>query len=246
MKKSIVIDYLPESALRYRSDWAVVAVDVIRATTMAITAVSMGRCCYPVDTLEAALTLADQLKNPLLAGELDGDMPESFEMNNTPAGLAKRTDVSRPLVMLSSSGTRLIVNASGCDMLYLGCFRNAESLANTLADGKHPRIALLGAGSRGEFREEDQIGCAWIAARLLKAGYVAENQMTCEIVERWGNASALDCLISHSVAYLKRTNQSEDVEFILEKINDLDETYLFEGNEVIAAPELRQTVYKIA
>jgi len=246
MKKSFVIDCLPESALRYRAGWAVVAVDVIRATTMAITAVAMGRSCYPVDTLEAALSLARRLKNPLLAGELDGDMPEAFEMNNTPAGLAKRGDVSRPLIMLSSSGTRLIVNAQGCDMLYLGCFRNAESLADTLAEGRHPRIALLGAGSRGEFREEDQIGCAWVAARLLKAGYVAEDKQTSDVVERWGTAKAYECLISRSVAYLKRTGQVEDLEFILDRINDLDETYVFEGSEVIIAPELEKTVYQIA
>lgn len=246
MRRSFVIDCLPESALRYRAGWAVVAVDVIRATTMAITAASTGRRCYPVDTLDRALSLALTLKNPLLAGELDGDMPDAFEINNTPAGLTKRTDIERPLVMLSSSGTRLIVNATGCDMLYLGCFRNAEALACKLADGKHSRIALLGAGSRGEFREEDQIGCAWVAADLMKSGYVAEDRRTSEIVERWRNSTAHDCLISRSVAYLKRTNQMEDLEFILERVNDLDETYLVEDNEVVAAPELDRTSYRIA
>ena len=28
------------------------------------------------------------------------------------------------------------------------------------------RVAVIGAGSKGEFREEDQICCAWIAAGL--------------------------------------------------------------------------------
>jgi 2-phosphosulfolactate phosphatase len=246
MRKTFVIDSLPESALRYRAGWAVVAIDVIRATTMAVTAVSLGRKCYPVDTLDAAFRLAGTLHNPLLAGEIDGDMPEGFEMNNTPAGLARRSDISRPLVMLSSSGTRLIVNAHGCDSIYLGCFRNAEALADTLAEGLHPRIALIGAGSRRQFREEDQIGCAWIAARLAKAGYVADDERTTKVVERWGNARPSDCLISGSVDYLKRTGQTEDLQFILDRINDLDETYVFDSGEVVIAPELEPAVYNIA
>ena len=47
MQKSVVIDYLPESVCRYRSEWAIVAVDVIRATTTAITAAATGRRCFP-------------------------------------------------------------------------------------------------------------------------------------------------------------------------------------------------------
>ena len=35
------------------------------------------------------------------------------------------------------------------------------------------RVALLGAGTRREFREEDQLCCAWIARELVAAGYAA-------------------------------------------------------------------------
>src|SRR5438105_494055 len=72
MQKAFLIDGLPESALRYREGWAVVAVDVIRATTMAVTAAALGRVCYPVDCLDAALRLARLLQYPLLAGEING------------------------------------------------------------------------------------------------------------------------------------------------------------------------------
>jgi len=122
VKKTFVIDYLPESAHKYRRGWAIAAVDVIRATTMAITAVSLGRKCYPVDTLEAAFQLAGKHPNPLLAGELQGDMPPGFEMNNSPAELAERDDTDRPLIMLSSSGTRLLANGPDAMRSTLGVF----------------------------------------------------------------------------------------------------------------------------
>ena len=57
MKRSVIIDFLPESVRRYRSGWAIVAIDVIRATTTAITAAATGRRCFPAPTIEAALAL---------------------------------------------------------------------------------------------------------------------------------------------------------------------------------------------
>jgi 2-phosphosulfolactate phosphatase len=233
MQKTFLIDGLPESATRCREGCAVVAVDVIRATTMAITAAALGRACYPVDSLDAALRLARLLHSPLLAGEINGDMPPSFDMNNSPAELSERSDISRPLILLSSSGTRLIVNACGCDVLYLACFRNSSSTGRHLVSKNYGRIALLGAGSRGEFREEDQICCVWIGAQLVQAGYVPENETTVRVLNRWANAQASDCLHSRSVDYLRRTGQLADLRFILERIDDLDETFVVQNGEVV-------------
>src|SRR5262245_29159930 len=72
----------------------VVAVDVIRATTTAITAISTGRKCHVAPTLEAAFATASRLPSPLLAGELGGDMPDGFHMTNSPAQMAARRDIS--------------------------------------------------------------------------------------------------------------------------------------------------------
>lgn len=241
MTKTFVIDYLPESACQYRAGWAIAVIDVIRATTMAITAVSLGRRCYPVDSLEAALRVARRLNNPILAGELKGNMPSGFDMNNSPSALAERDDIDRPLVMLSSSGTRLMCNARGADAIYLGCFRNARSLGLHLAQGNHNQIALIGAGSRGEFREEDQIGCAWIAGELVRAGYSPADNETAQVVHRWLDAPAEACLKSRSVDYLKRTDQIADLHFILDQVNDLDDVFVFDEQEVMVG-EVRAEV----
>ena len=233
MQKTFLIDGLPESAAHYREGCAVVAIDVIRATTMAITAAALGRACYPVDSLDAAFRLARQLEGSLLAGEIDGDMPPGFDMNNSPAEISERSDISRPLVLLSSSGTRLIVNARGCDVLYLACFRNISWTARHLVSENYARIALLGAGSRGEFRDEDQICCALVGAQLVQLGYVPENETTITAMNRWANAKPSDCLHSRSVDYLRRTGQLADLRFILERIDDLAETFIVQNGEVV-------------
>src|SRR6516162_5580597 len=108
MRKAVVIDRLIGSAYRYREGWAIVVVDVIRATTTAITAAATGRRCFPAPSPEAALAIARRLPNPLLAGDSSTAADVRFEMENSPAQLANRSDTHRPLVLVSSSGTKVI------------------------------------------------------------------------------------------------------------------------------------------
>ncbi len=112
------MDFLPESARAYRDGWAVVAVDVMRATTTAVTAAWSGRRCLPVPSLDAARATARTLKHPLLMGEVAGEMPSGFELQNSPSSIERRDDLERPAVLLSSSGTRLLHEASGADAVY--------------------------------------------------------------------------------------------------------------------------------
>jgi 2-phosphosulfolactate phosphatase len=239
VRKSVVIDFLPESVSRYREGWAIVAVDVIRATTTAITAAATGRRCFPAPTMDAALELATHFDHPLLAGESGGKMPPAFELDNSPSQLAGRTDIDRPLVLVSSSGTKVIHEAAPCLATYLACFRSYSVLPAYLA-GRHSRIAIIGAGSLGEFREEDQICCAWIAARLVRAGYQPEDAATMKVLHQWAAARPGECLVSRSVDYLARTDQLADLRFILQHVNDLDSAFIVEDGEVRMLPSVRR------
>ncbi|MDQ6699959.1 MAG: 2-phosphosulfolactate phosphatase [Acidobacteriota bacterium] len=244
IRKTFAIDCFPDSARKYQRGYAVVAVDVIRATTMAITSVALGRRCFPVPTLAAAQAMAASLPHAVLAGEVAGDQPEGFEMTNSPAELSLRRDSSRPLVLLSTSGTKLIFLADRADAIYLACFRNYEAVARHLT-GRHDRVAIVGAGSRGEFREEDQMCCAWIGQRLMEAGYAPESQEAAEVVERWRGMSPEACAGGNSAKYLARTGYLKDLDFILEHVNDLQSTYRMEGNEVMElAVEPAKEIYE--
>ncbi len=231
MGKSVIIDCLAESTSRYRDGWAIVVIDVIRATTTAITAAATGRRCFPAPSVEAALAIAARFDNPLLAGESNGAVPAAFEMDNSPAQLASRGDTHRPLVLVSSSGTKVIQAAAGCDAVYLACFRSYSALAGHLAR-HHERVAVIGAGTKGEFREEDQICCAWVASALLGRGFVAASSQTSAIVRRWGDAPPTACLCSRSVDFLRRIGQVQDLEFILRHIDDLPQVFAVQDGEV--------------
>src|SRR5271166_3725197 len=232
---TVAIDCFPESAQKYRDSHAIVAVDVIRATTTAVTAVSLGWECFPTQSLEAAVPLAAKLHNPLLVGELGGFMPYGFDMTNSPAGIALRTDFRRPLILLSTSGTQLINESRGSETTYVACLRNYTAQTQYMA-GRHQNVAVIGAGARGEFREEDQLCCAWIAEGMMKAGYQPANRTTEELVERWSGAPIDGFLMSKSVEYLRRTNQLQDLDFILSHVNDIQAVFVLKEKEITMIP----------
>jgi 2-phosphosulfolactate phosphatase len=235
VNRSVVIDFLPESVKQYRDGYAVVAIDVIRATTTATTAVALGRRCYPVPSIEAALPVAARLNEPLLCGELGGNMPFGFDITNSPFEIAHRADPWRPMILLSSSGTQLIANAADASACYVACLRNWAATVAYVAE-RHQRVAVIGAGTRGEFREEDQYCCALIADGLVTQGFLPEGAQTLEVMERWRGKAFDAWRDSKSVDYLTRSNQLRDLEFILDHENDLRAAFAVRHGEIVMLP----------
>ncbi len=228
------MDCFHESIAAYPQGCAIVAVDVLRATTTALTGLALGRRCFPTVSLEAAIRLARQLPRPLLVGELGGNMPFGFDLTNSPAALESRTDAERPMVLLSTSGTRLLCAPEPPQPVYAACLRNFRAQAAWLA-AHHPTVALLGAGTRGDFREEDQLCCAWMAELLLQAGYSPRDERTLALVETWSGAPVEAITRGASAAYLERTGQHRDLEFVLDHVDDLEGVYRLHGPELLPA-----------
>jgi 2-phosphosulfolactate phosphatase len=213
-------------------EWTVVGIDVIRATTTAITAVATGRRCFPVPTIEAALPLAARLSNPLLVGELGGNMPYGFHLQNSPAEMARPIDLDRPVILLSSSGTGLLSAAASRTRTYAACLRNVTATVERLARS-HERVLLLAGESRGEFRDEDRLCCARLARGLFDRGFEPRNVLIEELVKRWGEAPDDAFMHGHSVQYLADTGQMHDAEFVLHHIDDLDAAYEMRTGELV-------------
>jgi 2-phosphosulfolactate phosphatase len=242
MSGTVIIDCFPESAERYPAPYVVVAIDVIRATTTATTALAAGRRVFPARTSDEALIVASTLDRPLLAGELGGNMPFGFEMTNSPAHIDRRTDTDRPMVLVSSSGTQLMLSAGASEGVYLACLRNYGALAEHLAR-RHPHVAVIGAGTRGQFRREDQFGCAMVAQRLMELGYSPENRQTREYVRRWQGAPVDSLRDGRSAEYLRSSGQEEDLEFVLGHVDDLSTVPSLVNGELIDAARFANVGY---
>jgi len=241
---TVVIDSFPSDGGNYFDDHAVVGVDVIRASTTAVTAVVAGRRCFPVTSVEAAFQMRQEFPDCLLVGEVGGLQPEGFDLNNSPARLALRSDRQRPVVLLSSSGTKLMVESgASAAAAYIACLRNYKAVAAHIA-GRHDRIAILGAATRGEFREEDQLCCSWIAAELVRLGHQPENRQTLDLIERWGTSPVMACARGNSAAYLRRSRQLEDLNFILSHVNDVPMAFQMTDGEIVPVSVVTESAKK--
>ncbi len=238
MPRTVVIDLFSGDLTRYANGYAVVAVDVIRASTTAVTAVATGRRCFPVPSIGAAYALRARLEDAILAGEIGGDTVPGFDLNNSPEAAAARTDVDRPMILLSSSGTKLMCSARTCETAYVACLRNLTATARQLARW-HERVALVGAGSLGEFRKEDQMCCAWIAAGLVDRGFAPADPRTRDLIARWRGTAPSACASGRSPDYLRRTGQLKALAFILSHVSGLDVVSVLEGYELVISPHCR-------
>lgn len=218
----------------FGSGEAIVVVDVIRATTTLATALVGGRRCFPVASVEDARALAARLDAPLLAGEVAGVMPGGFDLNNSPAELAVRDDSHRPLILLTTSGTRVLASARASQTVSAASLRNWTAEVDRLARSDWQRVALVGAETRGEFRREDQLCCAWIGAGLVERGFHCADAETDGTIERWAGADVNVVADGHSADYLRRSGQLADLEFIVEHVDDLDLTFALDGEELVA------------
>jgi 2-phosphosulfolactate phosphatase len=231
----LTIDCFHDALPSYPGDPVVVAVDVIRSTTTAISCVESGRRCIVVPDLEAAMEWRERLPEAILAGELGGNMPYGFDLTNSPVEIAALAQpLERPAILLSTSGTRLMRAAADRHPTLVAALRNWEAVAAELIASRPEEVVLIGAGTRGEFREEDELCTAWIGAELVDAGYAADTA-TIDIIERWRGAPAEVIRLGKSARYLRDSGQLEDLEFILDHVGDLGRTFQVRRAEVLAS-----------
>jgi 2-phosphosulfolactate phosphatase len=228
--RSFVIDATPEAVGKYRETHAVVAVDVFRATTVIVTALAGGHPIYPVSTVEEAAVVASRLHDPLLAGEQAGIKPDGFDLNNSPAAIEQLPNC-RPIVLVTSAGTKLLSEARGASSIYVACLRNVIATAAQLI-GNHGRVALIGAGTHGKPRPEDQYACARIAEMLHSQGYSPEDDRTVAELTQWHGVGVQAMRSSPSADFLRDTGQHDDLEYVLRHVDDVDASAVFNGQQV--------------
>jgi len=235
----VVIDRFPQNIGKYRDDYAIVCIDVIRSTTTAVTAAASGRRCFPVPSLDRAIDLSNRMadERPLLAGETGEDKHASIGISNSPSMIANRKDIDRPLILLSPSGAELLRESAGGLVTFLACLRNFAAAAEVLA-AHYSKVALIGAAHQAEFREEDQLCCAWIADLLVARGFKPATSNTNDLIARWKGVPVAELEKSPGAAFLRQTGQEEDLDFILSHVGDVDASFVMAEDEVLMIPRV--------
>jgi 2-phosphosulfolactate phosphatase len=150
----------------------IVVIDVVRATTSIITALSNGaKSVTPVQTLKEAKQLRKEHSNYLLAGERNGVKPKGFDLDNSPLTLTKERVAGKNVIMSTTNGTKALVQSEGSKWILVGAFLNADAIGKKsmqIATKNDVGISFVLAGEKIHFALEDFICAGGIIETLPK------------------------------------------------------------------------------
>jgi 2-phosphosulfolactate phosphatase len=148
----------------------VVVIDVLRASSTIVQACENGvERIIPVTEVEDATKLLSTLerKKTLLCGEREGVKIEGFDLGNSPSEYASKVVKGKTLIMSTSNGTVAINASAPAKEIVIGCFLNLGHVVSHVLSARPKRIALLCAGSSGQFALEDFVCGGHMVRRLV-------------------------------------------------------------------------------
>lgn len=156
----ISAEHIKEENLK---DKIVVIIDVLRATSVMVTALNNGcKRIIPVKEVQHAIEIAKQdKKNNVLGGERDGIKIHGFHFSNSPLDYTREAVEDKTVIMTTTNGTRAIKNSEGAEVIIIGAMINGRAVANKLIE-LNKDIVFVNAGTYGEFSMDDFITCGYI------------------------------------------------------------------------------------
>lgn len=171
MKIDIVIsaDHIKQEYLKNK---VVVVIDMLRATSVIITALSNGvKRVIPLLTVEEAfkekklLELAGE--EVLLGGERRAVKIDGFNLTNSPLEYGRDVVDGKSLILTTTNGTRAINLSLEADEVLIGAMINAKAIAEKLMK-LNKDVVFINAGTNGEFSMDDFICSGYMIYLLNK------------------------------------------------------------------------------
>ena len=149
---------------------AVVVIDVLRATSTIVTALSAGaKAVVPAASSEEAVRLTSNLEKDgiVLAGERRMLKIEGFALGNSPREMTPESVGGKTLFLATTNGTPALVSAQGGDPVLVAAALNFSAVAERARHlfAERTELVIICAGREKQFALED----AYTAGRLIKA-----------------------------------------------------------------------------
>lgn len=146
-----------------------VVIDVLRATTTIVRALSEGATAViPCGEIEAARALAGTYppSTVLLGGERGGQPIAGFDLGNAPVEYSRDRVEGKTVVLTTTNGTRALLRAQTAERVLVAAFANLTAVVAALANERRS-IHLVCSGSEGELSLEDLLLAGAISSRLV-------------------------------------------------------------------------------
>jgi 2-phosphosulfolactate phosphatase len=159
--RTVTVDCFPESLARYRDGYAIVAVDVIRATTTAVTGSPWAGGASPHILSRRQFPSPQGSTTRSSLASWAATYPTAFTWRTAlPRWRSRGTSLARRSCSLPRARRSSARPRDKPPFTRRAC---ATTQPGSALLPRHPKVAVIGAGTRLEFREEDQMCCAWIA-----------------------------------------------------------------------------------
>jgi 2-phosphosulfolactate phosphatase len=148
----------------------VVVLDILRATTSIVQALSAGaKSIFPVGSIEEALRLANTFGRDevLLAGERKCLPIEGFDLGNSPGEFVREKVAGKILVMTTTNGTAAMSLTVSAARAFVGALTNMRAVLDELVRLDAEPVFLC-SGRERHFALEDAVCAGAFAARLTE------------------------------------------------------------------------------
>lgn len=146
----------------------VVVIDVLRACSTLVTALSNGaRAVMPVADMAQAGRIAGNLDPDVyrLGGERDGEKIDGYHLSNSPLEYTEDTVTDRDVILNTTSGTQAFTRATSAQHLVAGCFLNAQRVVDFVRE-VDDQVTIVCAGNQNRLALEDTLCAGLLLDRL--------------------------------------------------------------------------------
>lgn len=160
----------------YFTSKTTVVIDVLRATTVIVRAISNGaKEVIPVGTVDFAMKISGNAAGgqTLLCGERNTKKIEGFALGNSPLEFTNEVIGGKSIILYTTNGSKALVKAKFSENLFAASFNNLPAIAKHLFE-LNKDVEIVCAGSNGSFNLEDAVCAGKLISELDLLAYELE------------------------------------------------------------------------
>ena len=146
----------------------VVVVDVLRATTTIVSALSNGaEKVLPQPSIEAARSAHESIgAGSVMGGERQGKIVDGFHHGNSPLEYTAEAITGKSLILATTNGTVAMEACRSADRVLIGAMVNVDAVAEVVFD--MPRVCVMCSGTDRIITSEDVCFAGLLLERVLE------------------------------------------------------------------------------
>ena len=165
------IQFLPFSPSPHLlSDQVVVVIDILRATSVMVQAMSQGAAeIIPLATVEEAFRMAKAFPRGfvMLGGERENKEIPGFDLGNSPKEYVAERVKGKKLILTTTNGTKAFHAVSSGKEILAGSFFNIGAIAQRCLESDR-NVFIFPSGDKGNFSLEDTLCGGMLIDLILK------------------------------------------------------------------------------